>query len=138
MSNIINVFNPPPSRSLGDEECLGCTAVQSVVCLGGGGYFLSSLPFKGKNGTVDLRKHPIWFQRGVRGVGIGLVALGMYRLGEVVQIYSKRRRKEEAALQPSVRNKTRAYGTKPRDWSMQRNPPTQHIPTSLEREGNAL
>ncbi|PSK35812.1 hypothetical protein C7M61_004294 [Candidozyma pseudohaemuli] len=90
MSNIINVFNPPPSRLLGDEECLGCTAVQLVVCLGGGGYFLLSLPFKGKNGTVDLRKHPIWFQRGVRGVGIGLVALGMYRLGEVVQIYSKR------------------------------------------------
>lgn len=90
MSNILNVLNPPPSRPLSDEECLPCTAVQLAVCLGGGGYFLLLLPFKGKNGVVDLKKHPVWFQRGVRGVGIGLVALGMYRLGEVVQIYGKK------------------------------------------------
>lgn len=37
--------------------------------------------------------------------------------------YCQGRRKEEAALQRSVRNKTRAYRTKPRGRSMQRNPP---------------
>lgn len=90
MSNILDIFNPPPSRLLSDEECVPCTAVQLAVCLGGGAYFLLPLPFKGKNGVVDLRKHPLWFQRGVRGTGVVLVALGMYRLGEVAQIYGRR------------------------------------------------
>lgn len=91
MSNILNVFNPPEGRDLGEEECLGCTAVQTLLCLAGGGYFMSSMPFKNKSGTIDLKKHPLWFQRGVKGSGIMLVALGMFRLGEVIQIWHKRR-----------------------------------------------
>ncbi|KAM9932650.1 hypothetical protein OXX80_007722 [Metschnikowia pulcherrima] len=91
MSNILNVFNPPSGRDLSEEECIGCTAVQSAVCFAGGAYFLSSMPFKGKNGLVDLKKHPVWFQRGVRGTGIALVALAFYRLCEVGRIYSQRK-----------------------------------------------
>lgn len=91
MSNIANVFNPPPGRDLSDEECLGCTAVQLAVCLGGGSYFLSSMPFKDKTGLVDLRRHPVWFQRGIRATGIGLLALACYRLGEVAKIYHNRK-----------------------------------------------
>ncbi|OBA22163.1 hypothetical protein METBIDRAFT_38696 [Metschnikowia bicuspidata var. bicuspidata NRRL YB-4993] len=90
MSNILNVLSPPPGRDLSDEECIGCTAVQLAVCFLGGGYFLSLLPFKDKSGLVDLRKHPVWFQRGVRGTGIGLLALACYRLGEVGKIYYNR------------------------------------------------
>lgn len=91
MSNILDVFQPPEGRDLSDEECLGCTAVQTFMSLAGGSYFLSSMPFKNKKGVVDLKTHPLWFQRGIRGGGIILIALGMYRLGEVAQIIYKRR-----------------------------------------------
>lgn len=91
MSNILGVFNPPPSRDLTDEECMPCTAVQLLVCFAGGGYFLSQMPFRDKNGVVDLKKHPVWFQRGVRGVAIGLIGLGMFRVGEIAQILYRRR-----------------------------------------------
>lgn len=91
MSNILDVFSPPAVRDLPEEECLGCTAVQTVMSLAGGAYFASSMPFKDTQGRVDLKKHPVWFQRGVRSGGIALFALGMYRLGEVVQIAYKRR-----------------------------------------------
>lgn len=91
MSNITSIFNPPKGRDLSDDECLGCTVVQLVVSLCGGLYFLSPYPFRDKAGLVDLKKHPLWFQRSVRGAGIGLVALAMYRVGEMGQIWYKRR-----------------------------------------------
>ncbi|EEQ41426.1 hypothetical protein EJF18_70039 [Clavispora lusitaniae] len=91
MSNILGAFNPPPARDLSSEDCMACTAIQSMVCFGGGGYFLSPMPFRNKSGLVDLKKHPVWFQRSVRGIGIGLIALGMFRLGEVGQIWYRRR-----------------------------------------------
>lgn len=91
MSNILGVFSPPAGRDLSDEECIPCTAVQLLVCFGGGGYFLTQMPFRDRHGVIDLKKHPVWFQRGVRGVAIGLIALGMFRLGEVGQIIYKRR-----------------------------------------------
>lgn len=88
MSNILSVFNPPPPRDLGDDEvnCLGCTAVQSLVAFAGGGYLTSNLPFKDKFGKVDLVKNPIWWQKSIKGVGILIFGLGAYRAGEVVQI----------------------------------------------------
>lgn len=91
MSNILSVFNPPPLRDLGEEDCIPCTLVQLVVCFAGGGYFALRMPFQGKDGAVDLKKHPLWFQRGVRGAGLALVALGMFRVGELVQIWYRRR-----------------------------------------------
>lgn len=75
---------------MADDECLGCTAVQLVVCLGGGAYFASTRPFRGDGGVVDLKKHPVWFQRGVRASGVALIALGMFRVGEVAQIWYRR------------------------------------------------
>lgn len=92
MSNILGVFRPPQGRDLSDEECLPCTAVQLFVCFGGGSYFLTNYPFRDKNGLVDLKKHPVWFQRGIRAFGIGIIALGMYRLGEVAQILYRKRK----------------------------------------------
>lgn len=92
MSNILSVFNPPAARDIPPEQdCLPCTAIQLLVCFAGGSYFLSPFPFRNKAGVVDLKVHPVWFQRGVRGVGIGLIALGMFRLGEVGQIWYNRR-----------------------------------------------
>lgn len=94
MSNILSVFNPPPSRDVPVTEvnCLPCTAIQLAVAFGGGLYLNSNLPFSAtKDGKIDLKKHPQWWQKSVRGVGIVLVGLGAYRLGEVGQILYKRR-----------------------------------------------
>ncbi|CAK9437121.1 uncharacterized protein LODBEIA_P15400 [Lodderomyces beijingensis] len=90
MSNILSVFNPPPSRNIPEsdlQDCLPCTAIQSAVAIAGGLYFSSPNQFKDKvTGKVDIVKNPIWWQRSVRGAGIILFALGAYRAGEVVQI----------------------------------------------------
>lgn len=86
MSNILDVFNPPKSRDLRSDEvdCLGCTAIQSLVAFGGGAY-LSLFSFK-EHGKVDLAKNPLWWQRSIKSAGVLVFALGAYRAGEVVQI----------------------------------------------------
>ncbi|CAK7891985.1 hypothetical protein CAAN1_01S07998 [[Candida] anglica] len=88
MSNILSVFNPPPSRQLDTNEvnCLPCTFIQSMFATGGGIYLNSNIPFKGTDGKVDFKKHPIWWQKSVRGIGILLIGLGAYRFGEVAQM----------------------------------------------------
>ncbi|EGW34284.1 uncharacterized protein SPAPADRAFT_59702 [Spathaspora passalidarum NRRL Y-27907] len=90
MSNILSVFNPPPSRDLSDAElgkaCLPCTAIQSFVAMAGGAYLNSPNQFKDKAGKIDFVKHPLWWQRSVRGAGIVLFGFGAYRAGEVIQI----------------------------------------------------
>ncbi|CAX39951.1 conserved hypothetical mitochondrial protein [Candida dubliniensis CD36] len=98
MSNILSVFNPPPSRPYPpspdelESQCLPCTAIQSIVAIGGGLYLSSPNQFKDKTtGKIDLRKNPIWWQRSVRGAGIILFGLGAYRAGEVVQILYRKR-----------------------------------------------
>ncbi|KAI3406008.1 hypothetical protein KGF56_001227 [Candida oxycetoniae] len=95
MSNILSVFNPPPSRDIPEkniEACLPCTAIQSAVAILGGLYLSSPNQFKDKTtGKIDVIKNPLWWQKSVRGAGIILFALGAYRAGEVVQIlYQKR------------------------------------------------
>lgn len=96
MSNIVSVFNPPPSRDLAENEvdCLGCTAVQSLVAFGGGAYLASSLPFKDKHGKIDVVKNPVWWQKSIRGAGILVFGLGAYRAGEAIQILWKRYEKK--------------------------------------------
>ncbi|KAK6204982.1 uncharacterized protein RJT21DRAFT_12305 [Scheffersomyces amazonensis] len=102
MSNILKVFNPPTGEDLGgsrsnsaiptDEDCLPCTAIQSIVALGGGVYFSSQLPFRDNvTGKIDLIKHPLWWQKSVRGFGILVFGLGAYRAGEVIQILWRRK-----------------------------------------------
>ncbi|ABN68685.1 predicted protein [Scheffersomyces stipitis CBS 6054] len=96
MSNILNVFNPPPSRPLTEDEigegCIPCTAVQSVVALAGGVYLNSNTLFKDpKTGKIDFAKNPIWWQKTVKGFGIVLFGLGAYRAGEVGQLVWKKK-----------------------------------------------
>lgn len=94
MSNILDIFNPPPPRAYTQAEierdCLPCTAIQAAVLLGFGTYLLSLAVFKDNSGAIDPVKHPRWWQRSVRGAGILLVALGAYRAGEVGQMVWQR------------------------------------------------
>ncbi|KAL6454516.1 hypothetical protein SBY92_003982 [Candida maltosa Xu316] len=93
-SNILEIFNPPaPGKyTPREEQCLPCTAIQSIVAMGFGFYLSSPNQFKdAKTGKIDLVKNPLWWQRSVRGAGIILFGLGAYRAGEVIQIlYNKR------------------------------------------------
>ncbi|KAK6460110.1 hypothetical protein DFJ63DRAFT_315983 [Scheffersomyces coipomensis] len=103
MSNILKVFFPSTGESSesgsgrvssipSEEDCLPCTTIQSIVALGGGVYFSSSLPFKDSTtGKIDLVKHPLWWQKSVKGVGILVFGLGAYRAGEVIQMIWKRK-----------------------------------------------
>ncbi|ODV69949.1 hypothetical protein HYPBUDRAFT_151488 [Hyphopichia burtonii NRRL Y-1933] len=85
-SNILKVFNPPSSQPV--APCIPCTAIQSIVCIGGGIFFASGLIFKdfktGKMPKFGTKQHPMWFVKTVKGGGICLVGLGAYRGGEVV------------------------------------------------------
>lgn len=96
MSNILSVFNPPPSRPLSNEEvessCIPCTIIQSILCVGGGAYFSSGFPLKdSKTGKIDLKKNPIWWQKSVRITGVLLIGLGAYRFGEAFQMLYRKR-----------------------------------------------
>jgi hypothetical protein len=86
MSNIAGIFNPPASRPVETDNCAPCTAVQALMCFGGGWYMLLGFPLQDKNGTINVRKHPLWWQKSVRGVGVLLVGLGAYRVGELAQM----------------------------------------------------
>lgn len=97
-SNILSVFNPPkpgpypPSQETPEEQCLPCTAIQSLVALGCGFYLSSPNQFKDKTtGKIDLVKNPLWWQRSVRSAGIILFGMGAYRAGEVFQILYKKK-----------------------------------------------
>lgn len=96
MSNILSVFTPPPSRPLSSSEtenCVPCTAVQAAVCVAGGAYFALGWAFRDfKTGQIDAHKHPVWWQKSVRGAGVILVGLGAFRAGEVVQMVLRNRR----------------------------------------------
>ena len=94
MSNILSVFSPSPSRDLpaSEVDCLPCTLIQSAFAIGGGIYLNSSLPFtEGKENKIDFKKHPLWWQKSVRGIGILLIGLGAYRFGEAGQIVYKKK-----------------------------------------------
>lgn len=56
------------------------------MCFGGGWYMQLGLPMQDKSGKIDVRKHPLWWQKSVRGMGIVLVGLGSYRVGELVRM----------------------------------------------------
>lgn len=84
MSNIALIFSPRPPADY--EPCVTCTAMQAVMSFAGGWYMLLGRPFHDSKGVIDVRKHPIWWQKSVRGVGVLLVGLGAYRVGELGQV----------------------------------------------------
>lgn len=89
MSNILNVFNPPPAGPVDDNfgrDCLPCTLIQAALAIGGGTYLYSGAPFREANGKIDLKKNPLWWQKSIRGASILVVGIGAYRLGEAVII----------------------------------------------------
>lgn len=92
MSNILDVFNPPPAGNVdrNPQDCIPCTLVQAALALGGGLYLYSGMPFMDSSGKIDVSKHPLWWQRTVRATLVVVIALGAYRLGEAgVLAYEK-------------------------------------------------
>lgn len=88
MSNILSVFNPPPARDLPDVDCLPCTAIQGAVSLFGGSFLVSGIPFRdSKLNLIDIVKHPLWWQRSVRGFGIGVIGFGVFRISQSVEMW---------------------------------------------------
>ena len=86
MSNITSILNPILQLSSRQDDCLPCTTTQSVLSIMGGYYLYLGALFRSRNGKIDLKKHPIWWQNSIRTIGILIVGLGAYRAGEAVQI----------------------------------------------------
>ena len=96
MSNIFSVFNPFPSRDLpaSEVDCLPCTLVHSAFAICGGYLlsFFSELPFKeGKENKIDFKKHPLWWQRPVRGIAGVMIGFGAYRFAQAGKIMYKKK-----------------------------------------------
>lgn len=81
-SNILNVFTQSEtSASTDDNElCLPCQVMGSLTCLAGGLYFMSELPFK--DSSPKAKPNPLWWKNSVKGAGLMLFGLGIYRGGE--------------------------------------------------------
>lgn len=81
-SNILGVLTPAEgSRKIPDEEkCLACQLMGSALCLAGGIYFMSEIPFQGSN--ASSKKNPLWWKNSVKSAGLGLFGYGIYRGGE--------------------------------------------------------
>ncbi|ODV70812.1 uncharacterized protein CYBJADRAFT_173169 [Cyberlindnera jadinii NRRL Y-1542] len=84
MSNIVNVFNPPPSRDLTPEEtkdCVPCQIMSTCFALAAGYWFASGRVFENDKISVEenLKKNPIWWRNAVKGFGVGLLGFGVVR-----------------------------------------------------------
>lgn len=90
MSNIIDVFNPPPNRRLEPEEtmdCLPCQVMASTFALGFGGYLATGQAFKytdkeRKQGITLAefeKRNPQWWKYSLRGLGSALIVFGIFR-----------------------------------------------------------
>lgn len=90
MSNIVDVFNPRPTRELSQEEtmdCLPCQVMSSLFGLGFGGYLASGQPFKftdkERRQGITLaefeKRNPQWWKVGLRGFGSVLIVFGIIR-----------------------------------------------------------
>ncbi len=82
MTNITEIFNPPPVREHTSEEsldCLPCQIMSSLGSLGAGYYLGSGLVYKG---DADFHKNPQWWRYSVKSAGVLLLAFGMYRGGQ--------------------------------------------------------
>lgn len=93
MSNILNLFNPPPSRELTEEEtrdCVPCQILSTIFGVGFGGYLASGYAFKyteaEKKKGISLEQfnkvNPLWWKNSMRGLGSVLVIMGLVRGAE--------------------------------------------------------
>ncbi|GMM34672.1 hypothetical protein DASC09_019970 [Saccharomycopsis crataegensis] len=81
MSNITDLFNPPPSRDLSEKEvenCFYCQAMATITAFGAGVYFGTGRVFKNEKPGVN----PLWWKKSVKLTGVGLIGYGIYRFGE--------------------------------------------------------
>lgn len=82
-SNILLIFLPRSPRALGPEEtgedCLACTATQSVVAMATGAWLCLPLPFTEKNGLIDAAKNPKIWRALVHTFGGAVVVFGIVR-----------------------------------------------------------
>ncbi|SCV99802.1 LAFE_0B02828g1_1 [Lachancea fermentati] len=92
-SNILSVFNPPPERTLTEEEtrdCIPCQIMSTMFSVGFGSYLLSGKAFqysqKEKNKGIspqDFQKlNPAWWRYTLRTVGGCLIGFGFIRGSE--------------------------------------------------------
>lgn len=98
-SNILSLFTRPTRSQVTEQEgqsnsddigeslqqdCIPCMTVQLIMSIGLGTYLQSDSLFK-ENGIVDYKKHPIIWQRSLRGFGLGLIGFGLYRGYSIVR-----------------------------------------------------
>lgn len=90
MSNILSVFNPPPSRELDEEEtrdCVPCQVMSTVFGIGFGSYLVSGRAFKyseaEKKKGISLeefnKRNPMWWRRSLKGLGSIFIIMGLAR-----------------------------------------------------------
>lgn len=89
--NEYNTDNSNDNLSLGNndtksiENCLGCDIFNSVFLLIGGS-ILSSGSLIRKDPKLSVSQfnklHPLWWRRGLRFAGVGVLGLGVYRTVE--------------------------------------------------------
>lgn len=81
-SNILDVFKDKEPRDITGEEakdCLPCQVMGSLGSLAAGVYFSSGYLFKD---DYDFKTNPQWWRNTIKGVGYGLIGLGIYRGGQ--------------------------------------------------------
>lgn len=89
-SNLLSVFKPAQAKDYEYQECIPCTSIQAMLSFVLGGYLQSDTLFK-ENGKIDLKKHPIMWQKSVKLTGLGLFGFGFWRLYEVYNMYTEKR-----------------------------------------------
>lgn len=94
-SNIVSVFvkpspgeTPSPPSLFEDTDCIPCTVVQLITAIGLGTYLQTQTIFREPNGTIDVYKNPKWWRNSVRGLGIGLMALGVQRMYHIYELHT--------------------------------------------------
>ncbi|CCH61775.1 hypothetical protein TBLA_0F02340 [Henningerozyma blattae CBS 6284] len=93
MSNILNVFNPPPERDLektATMDCVPCQIMATMFSIGFGSYLASGRATKygkkeqAKGVTLQEfeKRNPKWWRSSLRGFGAGLIMFGLIRGSE--------------------------------------------------------
>lgn len=59
----------------------------------------TSMPFRDGKPKIDLTKHPLWWQRSVRGVGVGVIGFGLWRLAEAFLMWKDETVKQRDSME---------------------------------------